>query len=83
MLCLSVRVCPHIRVCEFATLTEANPAEMVVALLAVHVVASTILVDGHLALGAVFRELHQPGRGRTVLLFNIFSVFLCQAVIIS
>jgi hypothetical protein len=56
---------------------------MVVALLAVHVVASTILVDGHLALGAVFRELHQPGRGRTVLLFNIFSVFLCQAVIIS
>jgi hypothetical protein len=46
---------------------------MVVALLAVHVVASTILVDGHLALGAVFRELHQPGRGRTVVLFNIFQ----------
>jgi len=51
---------------------------MVLALLAVHVVASTILVDGHLALGAVFRELHQPGRGGTVVLFNIFQFGLCS-----
>mmetsp|Transcript_59162 Transcript_59162/g.121219 ORF Transcript_59162/g.121219 Transcript_59162/m.121219 type:complete len:272 (+) Transcript_59162:448-1263(+) len=39
---------------------EAHPAEVEVALPAVHVVASAVLVDGHLALGAVLRVRLQP-----------------------
>ncbi len=41
---------------------------MVVALLAVHVVAAPVLIDGDFALWAVLCKLHQPGAGRAILL---------------
>ena len=50
------------------TLTKTDPAKVVVALLAVHVVAPPVLVDSDLALWAVLCELHQPGAGRAILL---------------
>ena len=49
-------------------LTEADPAEVIITLLAVHVIAPSVLVDGDLALGAIFREFHQPRRGSAILL---------------
>ena len=54
----------------FLILTKADPAKVVVALLAVHVVAAPVLVDGDLALGTVLCKLHQPGAGRAILLLT-------------
>ena len=46
---------------------QTHPAKMIVALLAVHMVAATVLVDSALAFGAFFRVLDEPAAGSSVL----------------
>ena len=58
-------------VCRVIKMTEANPTEVMVTLLAVHMIASSVLVDSNLTNRTVLCVVDKPARSSTVFLLAI------------